>query len=157
MIKNASTVDHETNEDSLFGFGEVIHAYTRKEAIADGVQVDVNERFASDLKEAGILFPVYMTATVFADCVCPIEPSELELATCQDMTGRFWDILTMLKFGIKRSRDPQYIEFQVKVVPNVPKGKDRHPRAKTINLVATCGPVDIDDPRPAITISYPGE
>ena len=36
-------------------FGRVIYAYTRKQAIADGVQVDVTKT----AKEAGISFPCF--------------------------------------------------------------------------------------------------
>ena len=30
-------------------------------------------------------------------------------------------------------------------------------RPSLIQLVATCGPLDMDDPRPAITVTMPGE
>jgi type I site-specific restriction endonuclease len=42
-------------------FGEVIYSYTRAQAVADGVQVDVSKVAA----EAGIRFPVFLTRTVF--------------------------------------------------------------------------------------------
>ena len=42
-------------------FGEVIYAYTRKQAVADGVQVDVTKT----AQEAGINFPVFITRGVF--------------------------------------------------------------------------------------------
>ena len=43
------------NNESLFG--EVIYAYTRAQAVADGFQVEVT----ATAKEAGILFPVFLT------------------------------------------------------------------------------------------------
>ena len=42
-------------------FGPVIYAYTRAQAVADGVQVEVTKT----AKEAGISFPVFLTRTVF--------------------------------------------------------------------------------------------
>ncbi|HEV2329744.1 MAG TPA: hypothetical protein VGY56_13260 [Verrucomicrobiae bacterium] len=42
------------NNESLFG--EVIYAYTRKQAVADGFQVDVT----ATAQEAGIRFPVFL-------------------------------------------------------------------------------------------------
>jgi len=42
-------------------FGSVNYAYTRKQAVADGVQVDVS----MTAREAGIRFPVFMTRAVF--------------------------------------------------------------------------------------------
>jgi len=43
---------------------EVIHSYTRAQAIADGVLVDVTAK----ARKCGFVLPVAMTATLFADC-----------------------------------------------------------------------------------------
>jgi hypothetical protein len=40
---------------------ELIYAYTRSQAVADGVQVEVSKVAA----EAGIKFPVFLTRTVY--------------------------------------------------------------------------------------------
>ena len=138
-------------------FGEVIYAYTRKQAIEDGEQISLDEFHASELKEAGLKFPVYMTSTVYLACVCPIDGEGEQLAPCQDPKGRLWDILTMLVHGIRRSRDSSRVAFSVMVVPNIPENSQSHPRPKRVELLATVGPVDIDDPAPAITIMYPNE
>src|ERR1019366_7436165 len=42
-------------------FGDVIYSYTRKQAIEDGVLVDITEM----AKEAGIKYPVAITSTAF--------------------------------------------------------------------------------------------
>ena len=42
-------------------FGPVIYSYTRAQAVADGVQVEVTKT----AQEAGIKFPVFLTRTVF--------------------------------------------------------------------------------------------
>jgi len=46
-------------------FGEVIYAYTRAQAVADGFQVEVTKT----AQEAGIKFPVFITRTAFDDYV----------------------------------------------------------------------------------------
>jgi hypothetical protein len=71
----------KTTENSPFG--EVIFAYTRKQAIADGNQVDVS----TTAKEAGIKFPMFLTRAVF-DAYVAVPPN----VTCQDEAGRLWDI-----------------------------------------------------------------
>jgi hypothetical protein len=76
-------------------FGEIIYAYTRKQAIADGVQVDVTRT----AQEAGIRFPVFLTRSVFDAYVAVPED-----VTGQDEAGRLWDIIWMTRFAIQRSR-----------------------------------------------------
>ena len=65
---------------------EVIFAYTRQQALADGVLVD-----ASDLaREAGFVFPVALTETLYHAFIVPA----LDLvAEGQSIQGRLWDLL----------------------------------------------------------------
>ena len=58
-MKTQNTPD--TMKTNKSPFGEVIYAYTRKQAIADGVQIDVTKT----AQEAGIKFPVFITRGVF--------------------------------------------------------------------------------------------
>ena len=51
---------------------ELIYSYTRKQAIEDGVLVDVS----STAQEAGINFPVALTSTVWEIYVVPSEKLE---------------------------------------------------------------------------------
>jgi hypothetical protein len=129
----------KTNESP---FGEVIYAYTRKQAIADGVQIDVTKT----AQEAGIKFPVFLTRGVFETYVAVQEG-----VTGQDEAGRLWDVVWMLRFGIIRARPGvQRIPVAFYV-----RNDNRAPRL--VKLIATCGPLDIDDPQPAITITMPDE
>ena len=129
----------KTNESP---FGEVIYAYTRKQAIADGVEVDVTKT----AQEAGIRFPVFLTRGVFETYVAVPEG-----VTGQDEAGRLWDVVWMLRFGIIRARPGvQRIPVAFYV-----RNDNRTPRL--VKLIATCGPLDIDDPQPAITITMPDE
>jgi Family of unknown function (DUF6573) len=123
-------------------FGSVIYTYTRKQALADGVQVEVTKT----AQEAGITFPVFLTRTVFDAYVAVPEG-----VTGQDEARRLWDIVWMLRFGIIRSR-PGVDRIQVALYVK----NDNH-RAKLVKLVAQCGPLDIDDPQPAITVMMPDE
>ena len=72
-------------------FGEVIYSYTRAQAIADGVQVEVTKT----AQEAGIRFPVFLTRTVF-DAYVTVPPD----VTGQDEAGRLWDVVWMIRFAI---------------------------------------------------------
>ena len=123
-------------------FGPVIYAYTRKQAIADGVQVDVTKT----AKEAGISFPVFLTRSVFEAYVAV--PAGV---SGQDEAGRLWDVLWMLRCAIISSRG------QGDRVPVTLYVRNDNRRAKLVKLIAQCGPLDIDDPSPAITVMLPAE
>ena len=123
-------------------FGEVIYSYTRKQAIADGVQVEVTKT----AQEAGIKFPVFLTRTVFDSFVTVPEG-----VTGQDEAGRLWDIVWMLRFGIMRSRSG------CDRIPVALYVRNTNHKPTLIKLIATCGALDIDDPQPAITVMMPDE
>jgi hypothetical protein len=96
--------------------------------------------------EAGIRFPVFLSRRVFHNYVTV--PPE---AQGQDETGRLWDIVWSLRLAIKCfDGDDDRIKFA-----HYSKNDSRH--ALMVQLVATCGPLDMDDPQPAITIMMPGE
>jgi hypothetical protein len=121
-------------------FGPVIYAYTRKQALADGCQVDVS----TVAKEAGFRIPVFMTDTVFNNYVKVPEGVE-----CQDEAGRLWDLLHMLHLTIKSSRPGQdRLSFQLYV-------RNDNRRPKLVTLLSVCGALDIDNPAPSITILTP--
>ena len=123
-------------------FGPVIYTYTRKQAIADGVQVDVTQT----AKEAGISYPVFLTRTVW-DSYVQVPPG----VECQDEAGRLWDLIWMLRFAIIRSRG------HGDRVPVALYVRNDNQRAKLVKLIATCGPLDFDNPAPAITVMLPWE
>jgi hypothetical protein len=123
-------------------FGEVIYGYTRAQAVADGVQIEVTKT----AQEAGIRFPVFLTRAVFDNYVTVPEG-----ATAQDEAGRLWDIVWMLRFAILRNHNhTERLPFALYV------RNDNH-RAKLVKLIAQCGPLDMDDPQPAITVMMPDE
>ena len=118
-------------------FGEVIFSYTRSQAVADGMQVEVS----ATAQEAGIRFPVFLTRAVY-DAYVTVPPG----VTAQDEAGRLWDIITMARFAILRSR-PGCDRLPVALYV---RNDNRAPRL--VRLTAVCGPLDIDDPQPAITV-----
>ena len=120
-----------------FAGAEVIYAYTRKDALADGVQIDVSEV----AREAGLKFPVFLTRAVWESYV-----SVPDGVRCQDEKGRLWDIVWMLRCAARRTSGPQML-FGLHVRND---NRDRTP--PLVNLKAVCGPRDIDDPAAAITV-----
>ena len=121
---------------------ELLYAYTRAMALADGEQVEVTTTAA----EAGIRYPVYLTRAVWNNYVAV--PAGV---SGQDEAGRLWDIVWLLRHAIQRSRPG---------VDRIPVGlyvRNDNRRALPVKLIATCGPRDIDDPQPAITLMMPGE
>lgn len=116
----------------------VISSYTRAQALADGVLVDVSKLAG----EAGIVYPTAMTAAVWANYVQLPKKAE-----GQDETGRLWDILNMLRLAIKGSGQTNQVQFSV-IVKN---GRSTKP----VQLKSICGPGDSAEP--VITIMLPEE
>lgn len=128
--------------NGITAFGPVIYSYTRAQAVADGVQVEVTKT----AQEAGIKFPMFLTRAVF-DAYVAVPPN----VTGQDEAGRLWDVVWMTRFAILRARPG------VDRVPVALYVRNDDRAAKLVKLVATCGPLDIDDPSPAITVMLPDE
>lgn len=142
----------------MFTNDDVIHAYTRQQALADGVLVD-----ASALaREAGLKFPVALTRSVWDRYV------EFDDETCpdQDLQGRLWDILFMLRVFANRAEGSK-IRFSLYVampdrgnrqlheaVPERGCGFTRSTHRK-VHLKALCGPGDFGEP--VITVMLPSE
>jgi hypothetical protein len=126
---------NRNNENSPFG--EVIFSYTRSQAVADGNQVEVTKT----AQEAGIRFPVFLTRAIY-DSYVTVPPG----VEAQDEAGRLWDLMTMTRFAILRSR-PGCDRLPVALYV---RNDNRAPRL--VRLSAVCGPLDVDDPQPAITI-----
>lgn len=122
-------------DDLTAFFGEPISTYIRAQAIEDGVLVEVP---ADVLAEAGFRFPIALTAAAWVEAIQVTEDSPAG----QDEAGRLWDVLTVLKFAIKRGQGGDTIRFPVSVSK---KGGRRR-----VNLVSKCGPGD--QMEPVITI-----
>lgn len=132
--------------DNGFEDCEVIFKYTREQAIADGVLVDLMQGELGKLvKDAGVKYPMAMTATAFNQFV-DLTPTARKVGN--DIKGRLWDILTMFRYAIRRSIDDQEIIFKFLCVVN-----SRKPTL--CFLKATIGPDD--NGSPCITLMLPNE
>lgn len=137
-----------SNEDNASNpFGEVIYAYTRAQAIADGVLVDVTQT----AREAGFQWPVALTRAAWEDCVAWSE-EDGRRQVHQDESGRLWDVLWMGMHAIRRSSSSEsQTLFRLYRVPR--GGKCQGALLVTLKLVA--GPGDAGEP--VITIMQPRE
>jgi hypothetical protein len=89
----------------MFDDEDLIHRYTRADALRDGVLVDVSQT----AREAGFKFPVALTRAAWERCVA-VPPG----VVCQDEAGRLWDLLTMLRFAVRGSNGSE-VRFGVHV------------------------------------------
>ena len=142
----------ETVEDF---FGPVISSYTRADALADGMLVDVSEM----AQEAGFVIPVAVTRSVWDECVD--WPEESEQGFGQSIDGRLWDVLFMAHWKIKSSREQsEDLLYQLNVIPKDTKAEtiteiDDFTGAKLTTLKINIGPGD--NAEPVITIMQPNE
>src|SRR6266446_5443695 len=148
----------ENQPDNLWG--EPITSYTRAQAIADGVLVDLtsatDDRGQRLCQQAGFKVPVAITRAAWAQTVeaggswKPDGDGEvLELKGGQSLTGRLWDVLWMLRVASGRASNTDRVHFQVLVDV---QGDGRH---ELVKLWALCGPGD--DAQPVISIMLEGE
>ena len=120
---------------------EIIHSYTRRQAIEDGVLIDVS----STGKEAGITRPIALTQTLYETYVKPSK--ELE-DVGQSVEGRLWDLLFIFAFYARRAKD-QVFQYKCLFLMK-PDGVAEIKRIK-----AHIGPGD--DGEPVLTLMLPEE
>ena len=134
---------------------KIISTYTRADAVRDGVQVAIPQELS---REAGIKYPVFITEKVYNKYVSV--PKAIPNTSAE---GRLWDILFMF-FWSARQTDSDELQFQF-VVQLTDSGDwnkfekvcEGNRELREVTLKAICGPIDIDDPQPAITILFPDE
>ena len=143
---------------------KTIYSYTWLNAIEDGLFMQLSgpgyqgdEWIPDMVKEVGITVPVAMTAAVSSKCVAPVEGEGEQLAPCQDIKGRLWDVLYMLTVAARRHRTPSEMRFKVWIVPNIPEGSDQTPNPKEVKLCARLDAMSPEDPQPVMTIYFPEE
>lgn len=136
-------------------FGEPIHAYTRVQAIEEGMLIDVS----TTAREAGIVWPVAVTNAVWSDAIAWGDADDKRKrgrACWQSEIGRLWDVVWMASHAIRagphRGDDgSRNILFQVLRIPR--DGRGARPTLTTLSLHVGPG----DDCRPVITIMLPSE
>ena len=113
------------NNNNESPFGEVIYSYSRLQAVADGVQVDVTKT----AQEAGIKFPMFLTRAVFENYVA--------VPVGRDRPGRGWQIVgCRLAYTIRDHPPPRPGCDRLPVALYV---RNDNTRAKLVKLIATCG------------------
>jgi hypothetical protein len=132
--------------NSLFCDDDIVCSYSRAQAIADGVLVDVTEM----AKKAGFKVPVAMTTEAWTDSVMWLT-SDSDRQTHQDESARLWDVLWMLHRAIGMHGNCDSMVFEFFRVPR--DGRSR--RARAAQLKSMIGPGD--DGLPAITIMLLGQ
>lgn len=131
-------------QDSLFG--SVIIAYSRTQAIADGILVDVTETG----KEVGFKLPVTITEALHNR----LTPTKADVAIGQDYDVRLWDVLWLAAFTIKLAdRGTDIMTFTV--VQQEVEAKNGQPEKVNIRLRAVCGPGD--EGELVFTIGFPND
>ena len=125
----------------MFENADLIHRYTRADALRDGVLIDVS----ATAREAGFNYPVALTAPAWTQCV-EVPPG----VVCQDEAGRLWDVLWLLRLAIGRGDGGPEVRFAVHV-----RNDNRERTPPLVRLKALCGPDDDDSP--CITVMLPDE
>jgi hypothetical protein len=128
--------DQKTDEE-----WEVIHAYSRANALADGMLIDVSER----AKEMGIKPPTALTRAVW-DSYVALTPAAKQAGN--DEQGRLWDVLWMFRCAAVLEPDTDRLQFQLHVVTDSIS-------PTLVTLKAILGPGDHGEP--VLTILLPDE
>lgn len=119
---------------------EVIAVYSRDQALVDGVLVDVSTL----AKEAGFKWPVAVTDHLYHGYIVPA----LDLVSAgQSISGRLWDVFSVLRAAIATGKDLSSLNITVCFLmsPNaVPE---------PVEILAVAGPGDSGEP--VITIMLP--
>ncbi len=126
-------------------FGPVLFAYTRRQAIEDGMLVDVTET----AREAGFRIPVAVSRSVWERLVALPEGYR----GFQDERGRLWDVLWMARHYALRAADSDRVRMCVPVrdIRKDLRDSNRPPRRHFPVMAIGAG----DDGSPAITVMFP--
>ena len=135
----------DSDPDPLFG--NVIYRYTREQAIADGMLIDVSEV----AREAGFKCPVAVTDGVWNQCVAWSD-EDTQRQYHQDESGRLWDVVWMAFMAIRQHRGPeQQLMYQLLCLPRDGESME----AVETSLKLMTGPGDHGEQ--VITILLPDE
>ena len=126
-------------------FGPALSAYTRAQAIEDGILVDVSET----AREAGFKIPVAVTRTVWSRLVALPEGYR----GFQDESGRLWDVLWMARHYALRASNSDRVTMcmLVRDVRKDLRDSNRAPRQHFPIVAIGAG----DAGEPVVTIMFP--
>lgn len=126
----------------------LLHVYTRAEALADGVLVDVSAL----AQEAGWRYPVAVSLAVWQLL------DTIPAGSGQDVTGRTWDVVYMAALAAKRApAGADVLQFSVILTTEKTDARGRRcldwQHLETLRAVV--GPGDAGEP--VVTIMLPNE
>jgi len=122
-------------------FGDVIHKYTRAQAINDGVLVDLSARYPDEVRRL-YKYPVAVSAGVWG-----IIEAAVAAGVGNDYAGVVWDLLFMSQMMVTRRFGPSEHLFEVIITGAGPN--------EYFNFKVICGPGD--DAEGVVTIMLPNE
>ncbi len=125
----------------MFDDADIIHAYSRAEALEDGDLVDLSA-LAPDVCRQHFKYPVACTAAVWNIIDRAIKNEK----QCNDLKGVIHDVLTMSKHPTERIDPTQHL-FKVIITGAA--------RESTFTFQMVCGPGDSAEP--VLTVMLPGE
>lgn len=145
-------------------FGDVIHSYTRADAIADGTLVDVTTVDGGS-RQAGLRWPVAVSAAAYADAVRwdggeNGNVSQSKPFTGNSTAGRLWDLMQVARHDAlpracravaEQESVPVRVDFRVLRIPA--EGPTTRPTYAHLSLCLGPG----DDGEPSVTILLPHE
>ena len=102
-----------TQEKTLSNGWEVIHSYSRSEALVDGVLIDVT----LVARQTGFKVPVALTRKL----AYQLNPSPEEITYGQSFSGRLWDVLFLASLKARIAREQSRVTFNVVVSDEVHK------------------------------------
>jgi hypothetical protein len=123
---------------------QVIHSYTRKEAIENGEQILATGELANIAKSIGYKYPVYMTRGVFE----LIEKAVSNQEHCNDWKGVFNDVMTMSRH-CARAINMSCSQF-ICIITGTG-------RVRKHTFYLEVGAMDINDPAPVMTLMLPSD
>lgn len=128
-------------------FGSAIYTYSRQNALEDGVQFCLSDRFPEECRF--YKYPVFCTASVWN-----LIESGAANNSGSDQAGIVWDLMWMsTKSPLRKHPTPDTCMFSVII-----QGTDRPPDfwedgLPVYRLQAKCEAKDFDDPAPVVTVS----
>lgn len=120
----------------------IIDSYTRQDAIEDEAQFLATGELAKIARSQGYKYPVYYTRSV----QFLIDRAVANSKSCNDWNGVFHDIFCMSKLTIIRRTDTS-ITFRCNITGTG--------RKSLHEFILQCGPTDIDNFSPAMTLMLP--
>ncbi len=131
----------EVLKDGPWADFQIVHTYTRAQAISDGVLIDLSSSFPNETRI--YRWNVACTDSVWTLIECAAESSN------EDVAVIVWDVCYMSHLAINAMKDAGRAELYFKVC--LPLGTPE----KKLKMVS--GPVGFDDPTPCLTIMLPTE